>query len=926
MIRSISLEIASEEKKRSECDQKRLKEEINFWQKAFENSKSVEYRSLAISNLNDLMAERDDYLGKKGEYFSNRTRSKWYQEGERSTKYFLNLQRSKVKQSEMRELIVDGVEINDPRQINEVVESFYKNLYEKGNTKETNQELLNDFTDLSPLDEDRVRFMESQITKNDLSQTLNSCKDSAPGPDGIPYSIIKATWNYYADILLDCWKYSEEVNELTHSHKSSYLRLIPKEGKDPKVLKNWRPITLSNCDFKLITKTLSRKLTSAISETISNSQTAYIPGRQITDNLHLMLHTIEECSSSKIDSMLVSLDAEKAFDSVEHWYIKALLSRLGLTVFTKTFDLLYKNQMVDIILNNTKAGSYNIKNGVKQGDALSCILFIMCIEPLIRRIQNDSDIRSIRLNGDDQFSPKIVAYADDIACMIPADKNCLQKIFTHYEELTNLSGLKLNADKTEIISNCPTRSFKITYLGDIHEISVGEEMKVNGLVLSYNKDITYKKNFGKLFNAMERQLTSWSNRGLSLLGKILIYKTFGLSQILFIGSVISLTKKDESKINELIYRFIWNRDMNKLKAPDRIKRQILKSPIKHLGFGMIDFRDVLRSIRIKTILRIYEKDNHPLNKIIKGNTNTSWINIKTLRDFRPPLSMAIKDINSIWKEYLLNTKDYSRELLHILSNEYVGNLTEYRFRNKRLALNHRHDTIREILTTSWSHAITSKLIKEVCLLIGRWSGTRILVASSEIFKVIPLRDKLVHINKISSNMIRKALMPSSNNEVKNLGLVDTPQLTRLGSLINKLTNVRLKTVMLRVMHGDIYCASRMKKFGMTDNDQCPRCSQEETTEHMILTCGYVKKIWDLISSLTSIPHGTIKTILGLDPKHDKTTLTLNAEIIRQLMAIERPTIDPLVLVQNTIKRLTIVERGITKYQINKFLEAIKPVF
>ena len=301
----------------------------------------------------------------------------------------------------MRELIVDGVEIKDPRQINDVVESFYKNLYEKGNTKETNEVLLNNFADFSPLDGDRVRFMEAQITKNDLLQTLKSCKDSAPGPDGIPYSIIKATWNYYADILLDCWKYSEEINELTHSHKSSYLRLIPKEGKDPKSLKNWRPITLSNCDFKLITKTLSRKLTSAMSETISDSQTAYIPGRQITDNLHLMLHTIEECSSTNIDSMLVSLDAEKAFDSVEHWYIKALLSRLGLTEFTKTFDLLYKNQRVDIILNSTKAGSYKIKNGVKQGDALSCILFIMCIEPLIRRIQNDPDIRTISLKGDE---------------------------------------------------------------------------------------------------------------------------------------------------------------------------------------------------------------------------------------------------------------------------------------------------------------------------------------------------------------------------------------------------------------------------------------------------------------------------------------------------------------------------------------------
>ena len=218
----------------------------------------------------------------------------------------------------------------------------------------------------------------------------------------------------------------------------------------------------------------------------------------------------------------------------------------------------------------------------------------------------------------------------------------------------------------------------------------------------------------------------------------------------------------------------------------------------------------------------------------------------------------------------------------------------------------------------------SKLIKEVLLLFGRWSGTRILEDSSEIFKVIPLHDKLININKVTSNMIRKALTSGSNNEVKNLGFVDTPQRMRLGSLINKLTNARLKSVMLRVMHGDIYCASRMKKFGMIDNDQCPRCSQEETTEHMILTCEYVKKIWDLISLLTSISHVTIKTVLGVDPKHDKTTLTLNAEIIRQLMAIERPTIDPVVLVQNTIKRLSIVERGITKYQINKFLEVIKP--
>ena len=79
---------------------------------------------------------------------------------------------------------------------------------------------------------------------------------------------------------------------------------------------------------------------------------------------------------------------------------------MGLKNFVSTFDLLYKSQKVDIILNNTKAGCYSIKNGVKQGDALSCILFILSIEPLIQKIQNDQEIDTIKLDGDNAFPQK----------------------------------------------------------------------------------------------------------------------------------------------------------------------------------------------------------------------------------------------------------------------------------------------------------------------------------------------------------------------------------------------------------------------------------------------------------------------------------------------------------------------------------------
>ena len=161
-------------------------------------------------------------------------------------------------------------------------------------------------------------------------------------------------------------------------------------------LKNWRPITLSNCDFKLITKTLSWRLAEAVKEVISPNQTAYMKDRQISDNLNVMLYMLEQSKDEK--SMLVSLDAEKAFDSIEHWYIKKVLSKLGLNKFINIFDILYKDQGVDIILNGNNAGKYKIRNGVKQGNALSCILFILGVEPVLKNINEDNTIKSVNIN------------------------------------------------------------------------------------------------------------------------------------------------------------------------------------------------------------------------------------------------------------------------------------------------------------------------------------------------------------------------------------------------------------------------------------------------------------------------------------------------------------------------------------------------
>ena len=117
-------------------------------------------------------------------------------------------------------------------------------------------------------------------------------------------------------IILDAWHHSLEQKELPPSHKVSYLRLIPKAGKDTRLISNLRPITLSNTDHKLITKTYAKKLTEAAASQVGEEQTAYIPGRLINDNIRSILMMMDLAEIDReVDGVVVLLDAKKATDT-----------------------------------------------------------------------------------------------------------------------------------------------------------------------------------------------------------------------------------------------------------------------------------------------------------------------------------------------------------------------------------------------------------------------------------------------------------------------------------------------------------------------------------------------------------------------------------------------------------------------------------
>ena len=148
---------------------------------------------------------------------------------------------------------------------------FYKSLYSKRECQPDE----NLYQHCPRLGDDEKAELDNAITVEDLKGALKLCKDSTPGLDGIPYSYYKTYSNLLLPIIIEAWEYSNLIGTLPESQTLSIISLIPKAGKNKHELKNWRPISISSCDLKIITKALSIKVGRLLDNIISDSQMAY---------------------------------------------------------------------------------------------------------------------------------------------------------------------------------------------------------------------------------------------------------------------------------------------------------------------------------------------------------------------------------------------------------------------------------------------------------------------------------------------------------------------------------------------------------------------------------------------------------------------------------------------------------------------------
>ena len=922
-IRTIAEKLQSERKIRNKNEEDLLNEELELSIRALENPSTPDGdKAEIIRHVEDLRSRKEILIDEKGTRLAQKIGTKWYNEGEKSTRYFLRLLNRTMPDSIKELENSEGRTLNTAVEIEAEIVKYYKNLYEDYDKTElrfdNNDGFFDNISEITAESRDKVV---KPITKDELRTTLRSCKNSAPGPDGIPYSVWGELWDLLGDIVTEAWAHSLSTGKLAPSHKVSFLKLIPKVGKNQKKLTNWRPITLSNCDHKIITKTYANRMSSEIATKIQENQTAYIKGRLINDNIRsLLMFTKIASEEPEMDSLMVSLDAKKAFDSVEHKYIEECLAKFGLSNFVPIFRVLYSELRSDILINGKVVPGFKIKRGVKQGDSLSCILFVMAVEPLLRNIENNGQIEPV-LSTNLGALPKSFAYADDVTCVMRRNLSSLKTLFKEYERLTRRSGLELNADKTEIMkinqrNHLPHEEFNVDYLGTTHVVKCKPEVKINGIYFQLQENQMKDANVDAVIARADRHFRMWARRGLSTLGKVLIVKTFGISQAIFLMQSMVLNECHFKRINAVLYKFIWNRHYQASKAPERIKREIMNKPIKQGGLGMLDIASLDDSLKLRAFGRLLGT-SHPMLMLLREKLD--------LTDYFFPKGTVVDGIaargidllkidrQSIWDEgHRVGEMKFiqmvrSIKLKNIFTENGKRSIPYFRIVVRGLT------KIGQLTRQDWAQLkkyTKYRKLQPIVDSIVEGNYQAIPDLTEEERELYPIGKGFANLRTLKSKTIRESRADKEPLCLFKIGLILTPsESLNFFDKVNKLTSTKHKNSLLRTLHGEIYTKEKLFRFGLVQDPNCENCNQVETLLHKVQDCARVRAIWELALeatdklrlALTDNPNEELtQRILGACLDSNQTLVTIHAEILTRILMARTALPPPNIFLQSVL--------------------------